>query len=259
MNLGVEFVKSWQDADIVFIAGATMFSRETLEKIKAAKKKIVLRVDNIPKNSANRNCGISRLKACAEAADLVIYQSQWSRDLLIDLIGKDGEVIYNGADTDIFYPSKNRPRPETYVYSRFGRGELKGWEMTWYAFQELHRTNVETTPELTIVGKFSPEQVEYGFDFFNGEKIKYLGVINDPHVWADILRSTETLIAPYIADACSNTIIEARLCGCLIETLDTHLLPSNLAGGTPEILDLPVEQLTIEHMAKAYLKTLNAL
>jgi len=98
----VEFVDDPSICDIFFISGPTLATRDEGRLAKAAGKKIVLRVDNIPRNSRNRNTGTSRLYDFAQIADAIIYQSNWARDFIIPFIKRDGPVILNGADQSIF-------------------------------------------------------------------------------------------------------------------------------------------------------------
>ena len=100
----VEFVDSVEDCDIYFIAGATMVSKESVYEAKQMGKKIVLRIDNAVKDLRNRGCGMSRMKAIAQKADKLVYQSKWTRDYLSDYLNKNGAVIRNGCDTEIFNP-----------------------------------------------------------------------------------------------------------------------------------------------------------
>jgi glycosyltransferase involved in cell wall biosynthesis len=230
-----------------------MVTRETVRLAQAAGKKIVLRIDNIPRNSRNRNTGTSRLKDFAQMADLVIYQSEWSREYVGGWLKKEGVVIYNGVDTKIFnkdgekIPKEGNPQ---YLYSRYNRDESKRWDEAWYFYQMIHRKNSKA--HLWIVGNFSNEQVEYSFDFYNNEKYTYWGVVEDKNTLSVILRSADVLLVPYFNDACSNTILEAMACGCQIEPL-----VSGLTGGTPGLFN--IKDMSIERMASQYLYELQKI
>jgi len=246
----VQFVDSIESSDIVFISGATMIKRETATKAKELGKKIVLRVDNIPKNSRNRNTGTSRLKDFADMADLIIYQSTWCKDYVGGWLGVDGPVIINGVDTNIFSKEgavmKKEGSPQ-YLYSRYNRDESKRWDEAWYHYQMIQRQNKDAS--LWIIGNFSAEQVGYDFDFYNGESFSYFGVINSQEYLAQILRSADVLLVPYFNDACSNTVLEAMACGCKIEPL-----LSGLTGGTPDLMNL--KDISLERMGSEYLDVL---
>ena len=137
-----------KDADICFIASPSMVNRGIVEAAKSMGKKIVLRLDNIPRNSRNRGTGTPRLYDIAQMADLIIYQSLWAKNYLSPFIKKDGKVIYNGVDMELFNPEGpykdfGKPDKKIYLYSRYNRDETKGWERAWFQFQMIHRKAVE--------------------------------------------------------------------------------------------------------------------
>lgn len=238
---------------IVLISGATMVERELMQAIKSAGCKIVLRVDGIPRNSRNRNTGTSRLFEFAQMADLVIYQSQWAKDYIKPFLKKDGPVIINGADTEIFNPDGPRQPQEgkpQYIYTRYRRDEDKRWQQAWYEYTMIHRN--WPNAHIWIIGNFSPEQQQYNFDFFMGEKYRYVGVLEDPKDMAEYLRGAECLLMPSFNDPCSQALIEARQCGVPNIRYD-H------SGGTDEIMSTPLEELTADRMVDRYLEEFSKL
>ena len=243
----VAFVDNVDDCDIYFISGATMVTRNQVVQAKSKGKKIVLRVDNIPRDSRNRNTGTSRLRDFAKLADLIIYQSKWCKEYVGGWLKRDGAVIINGVDTSVFNPNGNKVgkmgSPQ-YIYVRFNRDENKRWEEAWYHYQMISRRNPNAS--LWIVGKFSPEQIEYNFDFYNKEKFSYWGIVKK-EMMATLLRSADVLLYPYYNDACSNTLLEAMASGIEIDVLD-----SGLSGGSPEILKC--KDTSLERMSNEYLK-----
>lgn len=249
----VLLMASEQNADVVFISGATMVTRDYIAEQKKAGKKIVLRVDNIPRNSRNRNTGTSRLKDFAEMADLVVYQSRWAKEYIQPFIKKDGPIIINGADHEIFNtdgPKQHKEGSRQYAFIQFNRDETKQWHQAWYNYQLIHRQ--VPGAHLWLIGQFSPENVQYNFDFYMGEKFRYVGVIESPADMAEYLRSVDCLLIPYFNDACSNTLIEARLCG-------VQEFFQNSSGGNRDILTAPLEQLTARRMVDDYVKEIKKL
>lgn len=233
-NPNLKLSQTIEEADICLVAGPTMVSRQTIDKIVESKAKLVTRLDNVPRNSRNRNTGTSRLKEFAERADEVVWQCRWAREYLNDFIGREGVVIYNGVDDEVFTPEGRRYDPEElkgcdeiYMYSRFSRDETKRWEEAWYEFQLVHKRNPNAG--LIIVGKFSPEQLEYNFDFFRGEKICFTNIVHDPNRLAEIYRGSKYFMATYFNDCYSNTILEALMCG-------VELVNVSFTGGTPELI-----------------------
>lgn len=241
------------EADVILISGATMLSRDYVQGLKALGKKIVLRVDNIPRNSRNRNTGTPRLYDFAQLADLVIYQSQWARDFIKPFLKKDGPVILNGADETIFNTEGSRRPPDgkpQCLFTQYNRDETKRWHEAWYHYQMIHRVAPEA--HLWIVGQFSPELQASKFDFFMGERHEYVGVVESPAHMAEIYRGTDVLLLPYYNDACSNTLIEARLCG-------VKDLYASKTGGNAQILAAPLEELTASRMVEKYVAEFSKL
>lgn len=235
---------SYDEADTVLITGPTMASHDEVTKAKEDGKKIVLRVDNAVRNSRNRGTGMSRMAEFSKAADLIVYQSKWARDFLepylteyIDILTKPYAVILNGVDTARFSNNANIKRSESsYLYVRSSRDEGKQWIMAWYWF-------VNKVGTLDIVGKFSPENLEYNFDFYNGERYRFLGEQSN---MPDIYRRNRYFLYTYLNDACSNTLLEARASGC--EIIDVYGMLKT--GGAPEIMacrDISIERMIDEY------------
>lgn len=254
-----EHLSSYQESEIYFIASPSMCTKEEVDQAQSDGKKIVLRVDNIVRNSRNRNSGMSRMKRFAGQASLVIYQSEFAKDLLKPYIKVDGKVILNGCDQSIFN-RKGRTVDEMsrYIYSRVNRDETKNWEMARYIYQ-IESAAKKGNAHLNIVGNYSPELVEYGFDFYQDESYKYWGPISDPNLLADIYRNSDFLLYTFWNDACSNTLIEALSCG--VNIVD----PYNMCrtGGAIEIINAFVEKgpkhLSLQRMGKQYVKALEKL
>lgn len=223
------------DYDVLFIAGASLANHSDVERAKAENKPIVLRVDNILEDSRNRNSGMSRLRAFADSANVVVYQSEWAKRLLEPYCGK-GVVIYNGVDTHIFYPKETgntgSPRGVRVLYSKYSRNEIKQYHEVIYWWRDYNLDNKDGT--LVLVGKYAEDKIriDHPFEFHNGEKWEHKGIITDRNQLANIIRSCDLAFLPYMFDACSNTILEVQACGVPVIYSPT--------GGTPEIVELGV-------------------
>jgi len=250
-KLGHEVVEDYGVADIAVVAGVTMVDRATVEDIKTRKIKLIVRLDNIPRNSRNRNTGTSRLRDFTILADAVVYQSEWAKEYLMPFVQREGTVIYNGVDTNIFHEHGSRidfKGSPSYLYSRFNRDETKRWEEAWYEYQMIQRRNPRA--KLVIVGNFSPELIQYDFDFFMRENYEYVGIIGSPEGMAKIYRSCDYLLATYYNDCYSNTYCEAIACGC-------QLYKPNMTGGTAEVVEQGV--ISLEKMAREYVAVFERL
>lgn len=233
----------YQSAEVILITGPTMATHEQVEQAKRDGKKIVFRLDNAVRNSRNRGTGMSRLKAFCDAADLVVYQSEWAKRFLHPFTNKDGPVILNGVDTKKFFPSINEPQDHTYLYVRSSRDEGKQWIMAWYWF-------VNRPGRLDIVGRFSNENLEWEFDFYNGENYRFWG---EQKSMQAMYQRNKYFLYTYLNDACSNTLLEARASGC--EIVDVYGMLQT--GGAPEIM--ACEDISVERMIKEYGEALSVL
>ena len=217
--------------DVLLIAGASLVSREQVGDAVAKRKPIVLRVDNILEDKKNRNGGMPKMQEYAHVADVVVYQSAWAKRMLMPILKKDGIVIYNGVDTDIFFPEMRKrevSEEHRFFYSKFSRGEGKNVNVVqqWWREHSLYRPQ----DLLRITGQFADDnfQVNHPFEFHNKEKFEYGGVVKSQEAMAEEMRDCEAAILPYFSDACSNTILEAQACGLYVIF--------DASGGTPEII-----------------------
>lgn len=249
---------SYEESEIYLIPSPSMVTKEEVDQAQSDGKKIVLRVDNIVRNSRNRNTGMSRMKRFAEQANLIIYQSEFARSLLIPYLGRDGVVILNSVDTSIFNPTgRQENEVAKFMYSRVNRDETKNWEMARLLFQQENWKR-RGQAKLNIVGQFSPELIEYNFDFYMDEDYNYWGTISDPSTLASIYRDSDYFIYSYWNDACSNSLIEALCCGCVIS--DPHAML--ITGGAPEIVEAfnkDNNYFTLDRMGRDYLKAMETL
>jgi len=207
-GMGDSISGDYSEADIYFIPSPSMVQRDEVQQAKADGKKIVLRLDNAVRNSRNRNTGMTRMKDFCDMADLVIYQSDWSREYLLPFTKKDGLVILNGVDLDLYkaLPENNiDQRQNNIFYSRFNRDETKNWEAARYWFSQYQLQHPDAT--LHIAGQFSDELRTGNFDFYNNEHYQFYGVLS-PQDLSNLYRIS-SLLYTYFNDACSNTLIEA--------------------------------------------------
>ena len=259
LAMGDKITLNYDEADIYFITSASMVGREDVERAKSAGKKIILRCDNIIRNSRNRNTGMTRMKDFCEWADMTIFQSKFAEDLLNPYLQTENwKVILNSVNESIFHPLGRSDNGNVrYLYSKHSSDETKNWEMARMAFQKLYEKDSKI--ELNLVGRFDSNVEEYNFDFYNGERYLYYGHVGDPFAMADIYRNSDRFLYTYFQDACSQTLIEALCCG--VKIVDCYGMTET--GGTPEILDkyreYGPEYFKLERMAKEYLEVMEGL
>lgn len=231
-GMGDLITDDYEKSDIVFVSGASMVKPEVVEDAKRSGCRIILRCDNFLRHSRNGGKGMDRMQRMAAVADLVVYQCKWAKSILDDFLGHpNSTIIYNGVDLDIFKPEGDRldfNRGPVYLYAASSKGENKGWDTCYYEYVEIQKRELGAL--LLIVGKIPTEVMNNNFDFFQGENYRYLGMVDSPERMATIYRSANAIIAPYIYDCYSNTILEAMMCGL-------RLVAGSPTGGTPELLE----------------------
>ena len=254
----VEFVNRWQDSDVVFIFSITTIDKNEIKEAKKAGKKIVMRVDNIPRKSRNkRQNPAERLKEFGKISDLVIYQSEWAKYYAGYFAG-EGVVILNGVDTEIFNPEDRRiEREQAYGYINYNDNPNKRFDEALYLYDmEWRRSANDAKPVLKIAGNVPSiyrDNPEYNWDIPSEAKVEYLGILDTPEQVAFYLKGIECLIYPSFAEAAPNTLVEAMACGC-------SLMGINEIGGTIEMYNLHKDKpYTIEQMAEDYKKALDLL
>lgn len=251
------FVDKWEESHAVLICSITQTERSVIAAAKAAKKKIILRIDNMPKDSRNRGTAFSRMRDLGKMADVIVFQSEWAKQYVgrwlshnhgVDI--SNSKVIYNGVDTDYFYHNDvPHERGDTYLYTTYNTDENKRFPEAAYYFHRMHWHAIDNKlkpPTLKLVGQFGKDLPGYNFDFFNGEKYTYEPPVSDRKKMGDIMRSCRYILFPAFADASPNTVGEAMACGC-------EPLLINPIGGTQEVVDLfRTSTHTIQDMAAQY-------
>lgn len=258
-NFKATFVDNIADCDIFFIPSVTMCLPESFNKAKDLKKRIVVRLDNIPKKSKNPRSRIyDRMPAYCQGADLLIYQSSWAYDYVSYFVCRQGEsilhipseIINNGVDKSIFNIKGNkRGGTQKLLHAQFNTDETKQPHKSFYYFHEFYRADHEA--ELHLVGQYPSEQIQHNFDFFCNETVKYHGVINTPEEMANIYKQCDYFLYPYFNDACSNTLLEAMACGCKIVWLEK--------SGCAKELKALIAPPSIKQMAQRYLRAINLI
>jgi len=266
----------YAESDIYFISGASMVTRDSIKLAKKDGKKIVLRVDNIPRNSRNRNTGTTRMYDFAQLADWVIFQSEWAKQKVMPLLDSytneisneynghmygtekrekffcecNSSIIMNGVNTYIFKKDGDKlpnPHKKRFLIVRFNRDNNKRLEEALDMYSE--KWLIDKDIDLYVIGQYSRELVAGYFDFYMGERFTMFSVIENRTQLASMYRSCDVLIYPSYSDACPNTVLEARACGLEI----WH----NGHAGIPEVM--AEKDITLERMGKEYLDVFKKL
>lgn len=241
-------VESLDHADGMLISGVTMVDPSEVGEASRRGIPIVFRVDNVPRKSRNkRSTPHERMTVFAGLADVVVYQSEWSKNYCRPLCG-DGTVIYNGVDTDIFSPVNSEKTTERWLFAYHGKNEMKSFWIAHLLFELRARENPDA--EFWFVADFGSEYEALSnanFDFWNGEKYRHFFPLSSPEQMASIMRECTHYVHPAISDAAPQTVLEARACG-----LEIVGAASLALAGTAELLD-PSLDFSADRMVSEYM------
>lgn len=171
-------------------------------------------------------------------ADATVFQTEYCKSLYVHgvktIFGfewplniKNGIVIYNGVDRDIF----NETGP---------RKDLKGkYKIFHVSTSSMARKGLGNVLEFAYLLKNNPEiqfylvgrQVEdpvYGYEIKKFPNVHYLGHTNDRYELASFYRSGDVLLYPTINDCSPNVILESMSCGMPVVAANS--------GGSPELI-----------------------
>lgn len=203
---GIEFTEDPKDVDLTLVSGATM-----VKEVSELPKPILLRVDGIPHDERNRGAGMNKLRHVADIANWIVYQSKFAKDRLEIHLGKreNSSIIYNGVDQDLFKSAEKIP--QSFAYVSYRKDPAKRYEEA----REIFTLYADKYPEanLSLIGRFSTDNINYGFGFYNGERVNYYGIV-DHNQLASLLSKIEILLFPSYMDWCPNTVLEALASGC---------------------------------------------
>ncbi len=145
-------------------------------------------------------------------ADIVIFQSEYSKRICFEMFGEKSEneyeIITNGANTNIFFPSNklSLSKPIKFITTGSFR-DIKMLKPIIEALKKLYMEGVNL--ELVVVGNISKN---IGLESLLSEE--FVSCMNEVELKcvADLLRLSDIFIYSY-ASACPNSVIEAISCG----------------------------------------------
>ena len=233
----IELVNNYSKADIFLSVGHRIGQGKILKKrslinishglginnpigrlLNKGKKKIVFRLDGLRKIYApEAGKADDLLIENLDLADSVVFQSIYSRacfDKLKIKYPRSHNVILNGTDNSIFYPSKKRFKFSSgvkLISNSWSVNHNKGFK-TIALFSELNQV------EVFHIGRW-PEDIE-------SKSVKLLGTMGEKEI-AQVLRKGQYFLFPSINEACPNTVVEALATGLPVLY--------NNSGGTSEL------------------------
>jgi len=194
-------------------------------------------------------------------ADVVIANSEFLKDELIDLYGVPKEKIYvvhNGVDLNTFYPRNTRdkifktlglePKNKLILYLG-GFRPVKGPFYLIKTMEELHDKLENTT--LLFVGGECPLEKHYKEDAM--KKISYLvkeGAIrfikNVPHLLLpEYYSAADVVVVPSVYDTFPKVVLEAMACGTPVVAFAVGGMPEMITHGKTGILVKPGDSMQL--------------
>jgi lipopolysaccharide biosynthesis glycosyltransferase len=185
--------------------------------------KIIVRVNDCDITRPNLPPSRSREKAIIKNSSEInyyIFNSNFIKNHYKKFINiEKSEVVYNGCDTTIFYPSENiKPKKYQIVTHHWSDNMNKGYQMYYDLWKYLQRTN---NYNFVFIGKNVPEMFK---------EVPITG----PYVGLELsnkIRDCQIYITDSIYDSCPNHVIEAISCGLPI-------LYRKHEGGARELCEL---------------------
>ena len=139
-------------------------------------------------------------RATARGADIIVANSEYTRERIKKFYGRDSEIVYPPVDTDFFRPGNNRKE----YYLAVGRLiPYKKFDVVVEAFNRLG------TP-VKIVG--DGRELERLKAAALGTNIEFTGFVHDPEELREIYRGAKGFLFPQIEDF-GLVAAEALACG----------------------------------------------
>lgn len=203
------------------------YDKAALKEIKNRNGKIVVRLDGVFYYPRNSQSELERQENIIKDiylnyADFIIFQSEYSKKQCFEKMGvkesSQYEIIINGADKKIFYPSKN-PK-----FNKLGSeiiftmvGSFRHIVMIEPVIKALDYLEKKYKFKINIIG---PVKLEVLKDYLKRDYINYYDSKTSEEI-AEILRNTNIYIHSQQNDNCPNTVIEALSAGLPVVGFDT--------------------------------------
>ena len=162
-----------------------------------------------------------RLKIANYCADHTVFVGSWMRNLNVWQKGARSSVILNGADSNYFFPMKNRQpfqyeRALSLVTHHWGGNWMKGFDIYEKLDRMLERSPWRESIKFTYIGNLPSN--------FKFKNVNYLNPLHDENL-ANELRRHDAYITASINEPGGNHQNEGALCGLPILFRQSGCLP----------------------------------
>lgn len=201
-------------------------SDRKIRRVKRYGGRVIQRLDGIdykvlPKGAPDPNKAVRKIYE--HSADYVVFQSEFSRRQVFQVLGEFPQdfysIIYNGANTDIFYPSAKPSASDNFRLAT--SGNIRHPVMIWPILDAIDILISEgVNIQLDLIGPITLKT--------EGGKARILAKdyvtnvqFDDQQQLADRLRMNDAFIYTHYNSACPNSVIEATCCGLPVVGYDS--------------------------------------
>ncbi len=163
-------------------------------------------------------------------AGCVVSLSKGLANIARNTVDMNFKVIYNGVDTDVFYPVEKICRKDKMIrlvsVSRIV--ERKGFQYLVEALSDI-KTGVDLDFELTVagVGEYLDELKSLVHQSGIGDNVKFVGYVDNKNL-VKLYNSSDIFILPSLTESFGIVFVEAMACG--LPVIGTTV------GGIPEVV-----------------------
>jgi glycosyltransferase involved in cell wall biosynthesis len=210
-RLNISTVDSFNKSRNIFFP--IEYNLDELKYIKKKNGQIIQRLDGIyyPEKHGDKfkslNSNIEEIYK--NYSSFIIFQSNYSKKQCEAMFGKapQFEIIYNGANLDIFFPPENKVKEKKVKF--ITTGNFRNIDMLEPVVLALDSFRKVYDFELNILGPFSDNSLKR---FLNRDYINYLGETSNQVEIATFLREADVFIYSHLNPPCPNSVIEAISC-----------------------------------------------
>jgi glycosyltransferase involved in cell wall biosynthesis len=222
---------SAEDAQAIFFP--ISHDIEAIKKIKGRGGTVIQRLDGIyyPSKHNERYVELNREieDIYLNYADFVIFQSEYSRKQCFAMLGEkrsdDYEIILNGVDKSIFYPSRERKKGDR--LRLVTTGNFRNVDMIEPVVKALDSLKGRFPFELIVAGPVVNGELEI---FLERDYVTKAGAKELTEV-AHLLRGCDIFLYSHLNPPCPNSVIEAISCGLPVVGFDSGAMSELLYFG----------------------------
>lgn len=231
-----------QEKNIVFL-NSFLTPLPVVRKFWLAGHPVLLRLDGAAYGYGRADESDKRQAAIAAFADYAIYQSRFAKDILkrYGITSIDGEIIFNGVDTEIFTPHGEKSslidKSKTSVlFASSAQLHAKGLRHYVYMANQLKNIN------FYVAAKKGDNLLAESEGGFLPENVLPMGILDHDEL-SKVLRTVDIFCSPSVNDCAPNIVLQAMASGCPVWHSDSGGIPEETGAAGATISDNPEEDI----------------